>query len=68
MEQLKPCPFCGGKARIRKTKGTRYFVGCSECGARSIDFDELPWHDTPFIAQGHAIEAWNRRAYEKRDD
>jgi Lar family restriction alleviation protein len=66
MEELKPCPFCGGKARIRKLQKLVYAVRCTDCGATSTSFGVKPWHDTVFIAQGQAIEAWNRRTHENR--
>ena len=57
--ELKPCPFCGGEAklttfrsaRVRLFKLVGYSVDCSVCCARSVlrlEADE-------------AIEAWNRR-------
>ena len=59
--ELKPCPFCGGKARIRKVCKLVYAVRCADCGATGTSFGVKPWHSTKFIAQGHAIKAWERR-------
>jgi len=58
MEELKKCPFCGGKAmliRAREWYGY-YSVGCSKCGI------ETNLHDTP----AEAIAAWNRRSNDER--
>lgn len=62
-QELKPCPFCGGKATIRIFRGKdgwrdRYAVLCrydeGGCGAESglYHYEE------------EAIEAWNRRVTE----
>lgn len=57
-DKLKPCPFCGGEARIRDLnikipyEGIAHFVGCCQCDVRSgISFD----------GEQAAIEAWNTR-------
>ena len=68
MAELKPCPFCGGKADLRQEDfdprwmPTRndpdsggcppYYVQCDDCGAT-----------TEYRYMAHeAIELWNRRA------
>lgn len=58
MEELKPCPFCGGKARIRqdKTDGIQYrgmfsvffHVECEGCGARGKTY----YAAFPFVDEG----------------
>lgn len=52
MAELKPCPFCGGKAEINIFL-SNYCVTCTECLG------------CIFPAKGQkekeAIEAWNRR-------
>lgn len=55
INQLKPCPFCGGMARVDDRKGRaapRYWTGCTRCG--------LGWGtgNTP----EEAIAKWNTRA------
>lgn len=58
MFDLKPCPFCGGKARLLVNGGVR--VICSKCYASTkILTDELEYISD---ATGTVIEAWNRRA------
>lgn len=52
MEDLKPCPFCGCRARLRGDDfWNGYFVRCVGC------FVETDYNSTEL----EAIEAWNRR-------
>lgn len=55
-EQLKPCPFCGGKARLMAWDidlETYYFVNCRKCEVK------------PCTARHtnikYAVKAWNKR-------
>lgn len=54
--ELKPCPFCGGKAIILQTdtsyRYSKYFATCNSCGA------EMP---RVCRTREEAIEVWNRR-------
>lgn len=61
LEELKPCPFCGGKAFLRKYYYSggepAYYV---ECGGVKSTCSVMPstWsYDT----EEEAIEAWNTR-------
>ncbi|MBR4472490.1 MAG: Lar family restriction alleviation protein [Oscillospiraceae bacterium] len=56
MSALKPCPFCGRKAKLIKT-GKSWWTCCIGCGART--YGGLYPTDS---AKESAIEAWNRRA------
>ena len=47
-EKLKPCPFCGGEAKINKRE---YSIECTRCSA----------YMGYFYTKQEAIEAWNRR-------
>lgn len=72
MEQLKlkPCPFCGGRARVigkRRSGSTCYCISCSSCGAKSRVAFVQPWHDSKFVAQCQAAKLWNARAYNDAD-
>ena len=58
MAELKPCPFCGGRAFCRWTdegmekESYLFYVECDNCYITT----------TYFYDKEKAIEAWNRRA------
>lgn len=52
-EELKPCPFCGGKAEFENDNG-EWFVFCEKCGSMTVLFETKP----------EAKEAWNTRQIE----
>lgn len=64
MEELKPCPFCGGKAVILNTgnfnsqlwgnSSVEYWAECISCNIRTPDV----------MADFIAVEKWNRRISE----
>lgn len=53
MTKLKPCPFCGGDAEVRKGM-SGYVVMCISC---PTDFGRV-W----FLSEEEIVEMWNRRA------
>ena len=56
---LKPCPFCGGKASLRHDHagfGASY-VQCEKCGLESIKFLK----SFEYSSDEKAVEFWNRR-------
>lgn len=60
MKDLKPCPFCGKKAKIRsfRSDGISYFVAyCVDenCMGNRCEYDGSPGFDVE-------VERWNRRA------
>ena len=60
MNELKPCPFCGGNAAlyVAPNKGVEAF--CYSCNARSGT--KYTTENRSFsVAVQSAIEAWNRR-------
>lgn len=75
-EQLKCCPFCGGRAKLKTDKFAMneaynyYRIFCTECGTsgrmfldgQTIGFENCPSRNVPLEeAAGKAAEAWNRR-------
>lgn len=62
IDKLKPCPFCGGEARVneRYRGGTAnrkmYWISCSACGISQQ-------HDNTsgYRYQSKAIDRWNTR-------
>jgi len=51
-QELKPCPFCGGKAKIIKDP---IKIGCTNNNCM------ICVHTIPNLQLEDAIEAWNRR-------
>jgi Lar family restriction alleviation protein len=48
---LKPCPFCGGSAKLASGPWTMKYVVCEVCDAEG-----------PYLkGKDEAIEAWNSR-------
>ena len=70
MEELKKCPFCGGKANVKMEHkhsiGWTIWCACNECHAKTSGY-------CPDLSKEHraldnidnckklAIKAWNRR-------
>ncbi len=48
--KLKPCPFCGGVAKVEYA-GSRVYICCKPCGARTMLCDTVIW----------AAKCWNYR-------
>ena len=63
--ELKPCPFCGGKAKIVVVqKGVKSLITCTTfyCGFMRESYNN---GDTDENAALRLTTAWNRRAYEQ---
>jgi len=56
--ELKPCPFCGGKGKLNDEKGRIYsFVKCTNCGAET----GLISVSAEYCSDEKAIKTWNTR-------
>ena len=66
-QELKACPFCGGRANYRTKYSRRkdiYFVSiiCTECGAQGRSFRSfVDPVGTDVEASRKAAQAWNER-------
>lgn len=58
MNDLKPCPFCGGKARLFVNGGVR--VICSKCCVGTMILTDSLAYESNAVET--VIKAWNRRA------
>ena len=56
-DELKPCPFCNGKAEFENDNG-EWFVFCERCGSMTVLFDTKP----------EAKKVWNTRPIEDKQE
>ena len=71
MTDLKPCPFCGGKAQFFVTK-KGLSIMCTECycGTRSAThkhFSMKEWKEVGDTVE-YLAKIWNRRAENERQN
>lgn len=60
MQEIKSCPFCGGKGVL--SGEVRYFVKCSNCRARVGSSHYIHGDEKSELkAKERAVEMWNRR-------
>ena len=67
MDELRPCPFCGGRAQLnefRENDGQCHFQSCSicctVCGCRTSNYI-IDGYLGIKHTKDEVIEAWNRR-------
>ena len=51
MDKLKPCPFCGGEAKIKENGAEYNYISCKRCK-----------NGTAYGYQDQVIARWNTRA------
>lgn len=67
LNELKPCPFCGGEGKLRNhwesigmgANVEQFYVRCEDCGSCGGVIDEMFFKGD---LKSMAIKAWNRRA------
>ena len=67
MNELKPCPFCGG-TDIQLVQDADVYYCCMDCGTEGPWYwssEKNPWGKPTDTLEEFAIRAWNRRAYER---
>lgn len=66
MEKLKPCPFCGGEAKLKMEHkpgiGLTLWCECESCGAEATGYCPQDNIDSFDKSRELALEKWNRRA------
>jgi hypothetical protein len=68
MSELKPCPFCGGKAEYIEDDGNHHYAECEDCGTSRGGFAYTPTEFRTLGIEGireRTSEAWNTRAAPK---
>ena len=66
MDNLKPCPFCGGEAYYSYNDGS-WYVACFDCGSK--EFESMAFSYPPISMKerrDEAIKRWNKRAFEPK--
>ena len=61
MAELKPCPFCGGKALLEEFVVRKGFEACIVCSDCMVNMPTITY-DTQEEATEAVTKDWNRRA------
>lgn len=63
--KLKPCPFCGGEAILKRDKIGLYCAKCTNCGCMTtFQFD---FGEGEEVSKRKAADVWTRRAGEQNE-
>ena len=66
--EFKPCPFCGGKAKIDKIRHSggfgegydNWLIKCEECPAK-MEIAADNFYEREYYTEEEAIAMWNNR-------
>ena len=68
LEEIKPCPFCGGDAKMEESSYCRpvegwlqYAISCEDCGCEMLGESINPYQEEPEKATESVIAKWNMR-------
>lgn len=61
-KELKPCPFCGGEARLKKHQRLEqtWYVQCNDCGIRTRNYTQCAYESWKTTMDA-SVRAWNMR-------
>ena len=62
MEELKPCPFCGGEASVDVDDNGYYVVGCDKDACCPCN---IFYNNRGYYSEKEAIKRWNTRVGDK---
>ena len=68
MTEVKPCPFCGGKAAVMCSQcegETTVAVVCQACHTGIFRVKSYIWEGWKYKNATDAVDAWNRRKDEQ---
>ena len=66
MAELKPCPFCGGKAVLEPYKARKGYEATIQCNGGCIVYMTTITYDTAEEAIETVIKRWNTRTPKER--
>lgn len=76
-EELKPCPFCGGEAKIKavnqKSYGLTIWCQCKKCGVKTEEYCPITNNEDTTLdsiekCKNTVLEQWNRRVNDENTD
>lgn len=68
MDELKPCPFCGGKAVLEPYKARKGYEATIQCNGGCLLYMTTITYDTEEEAVETVVKRWNTRTPKERDE